>query len=242
MSKPLFMKMPSIRLAAIVQCYWVGEDDVTDSFPIIPDGCIDVVIRCRGAYQTHVSVYGSSTQYSEHSIVPGHRYIGLRFLPGQARHFLEIPAWELTDAQHDIQSDFIDRLKPSANEVEMEDAVALVEAACLNWIEKHPFRSIFLDRLVHRLTQDPSMPLGDFCFRHGISERHLRRRFKEMVGLNPKLFARIQRAHRLRTMVSSDERALSELALEAGYADQSHMQKEFKTFFGATPGKLILPN
>jgi transcriptional regulator GlxA family with amidase domain len=69
-----------------------------------------------------------------------------------------------------------------------------------------------------------------------LSERSVERRFRQYVGLSPKLFARICRfqasLHQLR---DSRYEKLSDIAYENDYADQSHLIRSFKEFAGVAP-------
>lgn len=70
----------------------------------------------------------------------------------------------------------------------------------------------------------------------GVSERHLRRVFREIVGLSPKEFARLTRFQRALRAARRDERAnWASIATFAGYYDQAHLIAEFRAIAGATP-------
>ncbi|MGF1611861.1 MAG: helix-turn-helix domain-containing protein [Kiloniellales bacterium] len=71
----------------------------------------------------------------------------------------------------------------------------------------------------------------------GCSHRHFSRTFREAVGLGPKTYTRVLRFGRaLRRLSTDPEIGWAELALSAGYADQSHFNREFLELSGLTPG------
>jgi transcriptional regulator GlxA family with amidase domain len=72
------------------------------------------------------------------------------------------------------------------------------------------------------------------------SNRELRRRFVSTLGMGPKLVQRMVRVQTaLHLMQARRGRvALSELALECGYADQAHMARELARFTDYTPTHL----
>lgn len=61
--------------------------------------------------------------------------------------------------------------------------------------------------------------------------------FRQATGLSPKRYARLLRSRSLLAALKDGARPLAELALEAGYSDQAHMQREFRVFAGLTPGQ-----
>lgn len=104
------------------------------------------------------------------------------------------------------------------------------------------------------------LPVGELCDELGCSRKHMLRRFNEQIGVAPKTFARVLRFQRAVHMLGhrdgaswADEhefgagRRMSwgEIALECGYFDQAHMNRDFRQFAGASPGELaagLLPD
>ena len=60
------------------------------------------------------------------------------------------------------------------------------------------------------------------------------RRFREHVGLPPKALARILRFERAAERLRGGA-DLSDAALDSGYYDQAHFNRDFKAFAGVTP-------
>ncbi|WP_049753550.1 helix-turn-helix domain-containing protein [Alkalilimnicola ehrlichii MLHE-1] len=72
----------------------------------------------------------------------------------------------------------------------------------------------------------------------GWSHRYLAARFRQFVGLTPKAAARRLRFARVhRRLAAGDQRPLAAIARQAGYADQSHMTREFREFGACTPAE-----
>ncbi|MEP7373236.1 MAG: helix-turn-helix domain-containing protein [Chitinophagaceae bacterium] len=71
----------------------------------------------------------------------------------------------------------------------------------------------------------------------GYTERHIERKFIESVGINPRKFGNIIRLQHFLKQLKNEpiNRKLTAIAYETGYADQSHLIKEFKKFTGMTP-------
>ncbi|MGO4391465.1 helix-turn-helix domain-containing protein [Variovorax sp. M-6] len=70
----------------------------------------------------------------------------------------------------------------------------------------------------------------------GWSERHLSAQFRRQLGITPKLAARRLRFDRvLGSLDASAAIGLADIAAECGYADQSHLSREFRAFAGCAP-------
>ena len=72
----------------------------------------------------------------------------------------------------------------------------------------------------------------------GVSERQLERLFRERVGIAPKHYARIARLERAVALSSCAVTNQAELALRAGYSDESHLLRDFRELVGVTPSAL----
>ena len=80
------------------------------------------------------------------------------------------------------------------------------------------------DRGRARLSLDRAEPVAGLADRLGVGQRHLRRRFAAEVGYGPKRFARVVRLQRALAIAGARPAGgWSEVAYEAGYADQSHL-------------------
>jgi AraC-like DNA-binding protein len=72
----------------------------------------------------------------------------------------------------------------------------------------------------------------------GWSRRHLTALFREHVGVSPKALARLVRFDAARRRILAGER-LADVAYGAGYADQAHMNRDFRAFVGCPPTELL---
>ena len=68
----------------------------------------------------------------------------------------------------------------------------------------------------------------------GIGLRQWQRRFLRASGFTPKAFARIVRFQNAIRLYESGQ-GCSDVALEAGYYDQSHLTNEFRALGGSSP-------
>ena len=95
------------------------------------------------------------------------------------------------------------------------------------------------DLMVHDIeAAHGALRLGELASRLGRSPRRLQRLFLDTVGVTPKFFSLITRARRAAQLMAMQGRAsLADVAAQAGYADQSHMTRDFVRLAGASPAR-----
>jgi AraC-like DNA-binding protein len=98
-------------------------------------------------------------------------------------------------------------------------------------------RAHFVQRAAQKLT---SAAVSDVAVDLGVSERHLRRVFRDTVGVSPKTFARVARFRRaLRAARQRDHASWASIAADSGYYDQAHLIREFHQIANDTPEGLL---
>lgn len=75
----------------------------------------------------------------------------------------------------------------------------------------------------------------DLAREAGVHRVHVARTFRDHYGMSVTAYARKLRVHAALTMLATSTMPLSRLALESGYADQSHFTREIRAAVGATP-------
>jgi AraC-like DNA-binding protein len=171
--------------------------------------------------------------------------VGVHFKPGGAFPFLGSFANELADAHIDMK----DLLGGAAGEIRErlsdehspERRFQILEQALLSGPfrlrEHHPAVSLALERF----RQDTSRgAVGRLAREAGISHRRFLDVFKFEVGINPKIFLRIQRFQNLLRVVNrSPQLDWAQLAPQHGYFDQSHLIRDFLAFSGLGPADYL---
>jgi AraC-like DNA-binding protein len=77
--------------------------------------------------------------------------------------------------------------------------------------------------------------IGALAAELGWSRRHLATTFREQVGMPPKTIARLLRFQRVEQLLDADPVRWADIAQECGYADQSHLIRDFHDLAGTTP-------
>ncbi|MGF6379938.1 AraC-like DNA-binding protein [Paraburkholderia atlantica] len=81
-----------------------------------------------------------------------------------------------------------------------------------------------------------ALKLDDVCAAAGLSASHLIRAFKLRYGMTPHAYLINRRIQYSRAQLRRGA-LIAEVALDAGFADQAHLQRTFKRLVAATPGQ-----
>jgi AraC-like DNA-binding protein len=215
----------------------------------VPSGEVHVIVSFGPKVRAPAPV-GSfvAAPHTEHTIVDfdsEQHGVEIRLTPIGTHMLLGVPMHELADRVTPIE----DLL--GAEGVELPER--LYEAR--TW----PERFALLDRLLGaRLTEarppaaevehawaalvrtHGGAPVEALAAEVGWSRRHLFGRFREQTGLPPKVFARILRFQRAAALLADPAGpSLCEIALDCGYYDQAHLNRDFRAFAGRTPTELL---
>ena len=71
----------------------------------------------------------------------------------------------------------------------------------------------------------------------GVSVVHFARAFKQSAGVTPHSYLVRRRVERAKEMLARTELSLAEVAISAGFSDQSHLARHFRHVVGVTPGQ-----
>src|SRR5688572_14534127 len=97
------VRRPAARLARYVSQYWLSLNNTSPVYAALPDGCVDLVLEVTASsYRSWI--YGSTTRPTAIPCTAGTHYLGIRFLPGQSRHFIAAAAHEITDGREDLRT------------------------------------------------------------------------------------------------------------------------------------------
>jgi AraC-like DNA-binding protein len=112
----------------------------------------------------------------------------------------------------------------------------LVECLLLGRLEGGRYPDPFVVEAVHRLQASGGMVrIGQLSSDLKVSRRHLATRFREQIGLPPKTFARLLRFEAVRRLMAEQPHSWADVAIRCGYADQSHLNRDFRELSGTTP-------
>jgi AraC-like DNA-binding protein len=237
---------PHPALAGHVACLWTSHA-MPDGAPVrtrvLPDNCIDILWQ-DGAPLGKVAGMMSCPHHVK--IAAPLLTVAVRFLPGAARAFFDLPLCELQDG-HPALADLWPRAQAEAlaaalweRERTPVERLGIVERTLLARLRaREPVRADVLARAaVARLEAGGgAVRIDDLAADLGVTRQHLALLFRERVGLSAKTFAMVCRFRRAHAALRRQPGAVdwARLAGECGYYDQSHLIHAFRQFADATP-------
>lgn len=84
--------------------------------------------------------------------------------------------------------------------------------------------------------------LHDLASMAGLSDCHFARAFKQSVGMPPHRYLMHRRVEKATALIQGTDRPLAQIALEAGFCDQSHFSRLVARATGQTPRRLRREN
>jgi AraC-like DNA-binding protein len=177
---------------------------------------------------------------------PGATFVGARFQPGAARVWLGLPMSEIVNQQVDLADLWGGVAHELARKVEdaatAEEQAAILQSELLRLIRdgQEPAREAAAVFALMRQGNGPGGTMSLLLDRLDASPRTLRRRCHEHFGYGPKTLHRILRFQRLLSTVAKSPRSsLAGMALDVGYADQSHMSRDLRQLTGLSPKAFV---
>lgn len=189
---------------------WASEGLEGGVFPVLADGCCDVIEQevAPGVWRAQLS--GPTTAGFLFPVSSGAKMRGLRLLPGQVKALFGLKPGDIPADGIDLGTGF-------------------------SWgFQSLEYPNGLADQAVYALMagQGPDGVAG----RLGVAERTLRRWVWDLSGCSPKRLQRIWRLRRALLGAAESKRPdWSDIAVAHGYADQPHMIRDCRAVMGCTP-------
>lgn len=249
-------RRPPARLAGYLECLWTVWDrsEVRSRPPdrVVPDGCPELIVHLADPFARRVGarwivqprVFLAGTLTRPWLLRAGRRVLtlGLRFRPGAAGRVFgvslkatadaEVPLARLTSAR--AGRDLVSTLRAASTQ---RRRFAAAEAWLGALVDDAPPRPGAAQPAVDAVLRTQGQRRIDDVARDlGWSRRRVERVFVQELGIRPKMFARIVRLNAVLAALDQSERADAvDLALAAGYFDQSHLLRDFRMLAGRAP-------
>ncbi len=211
----------------------------------LPDGETELLVRF-GAERASAAVIGTRTRALEKTASTRAGTLLVRFRAGGAYPFFGRPMSELTDRVVPLEALWDPERRAG---LDVAAGAAMVAQAIVDALvgvlarsdAYEPASTPDIRRAVRVILASPSLPrVARLASEIGLSERHLRRGFDDVVGVSPKRFLRIVRFRRaLRSARQARDPDWAEIAEREGYFDQAHLIAEFREMTGLTPSAFL---
>lgn len=239
--------LPDERLFNIVYCYWELKTAERLQSPftyrVVADGCIDIFFQLNNPSENFVM--GFCKKYTEFPLDNTFQYVGIRFLPTMFPSLFKIDAKELSNRFERLDSVVKETATFITNSFSDKDDFSTVKKKLDGYFIDFLKKSFFVPD--ERFQNSFNLILKNFGVVNiqkdldtGLSARQLRRYFEFYVGDTAKTFSQVVRFQNiLNSKPSTQSLRQNKLFFDLGYYDQAHFIKEFKNFYGVTPGKAL---
>ncbi len=247
---------PSPPLQHVVERYWGGEDaDVpaaAPATPVLPSPVQPVLVVLRQAAGCGGSsamppadagwVIGQAMHHGQGLHLPERGAVfGVLFRPCGFYQLLGVNVAEAADlpASADCAAGRFGRAlaqQVRAVATHAQRVAAAEELMLTELRRREPQVSVVRALIASVLERDGQVSVDELSREARLSRRQLERRFREAVGVPPKLFAEMNRfAHVFRLLHAQPVANWLDLTYGCGYFDQAHFIREFRRFTGKTP-------
>ncbi len=244
---PLRRVAPSASIASAVEALFVYERAGDAPYVAIPRPEIDLIVRfgpaARGGLDAHA--FGARQRVRRKTLRGVQRTVSARLCLGAPEAVLGAPASAIAGnivALEDLWGEsatrrLFDRLAAARDLLE---AAAILDRAIEERLASDVTRARSTLALGAAGKLRDGAPIHVVAGDLGVSERHLRRVFRDAFGIGPKAFARLARFDRALHAARQDDRAgWANIAALAGYYDQAHLIADFRAIAGVTPRALV---
>lgn len=250
-----------------IECFWELEfhaDEISGPCELlVPDCTFDLLFcatplryslvgqRCQDTMPRGANFIGQKTTSLCLCPKESQRIFGVRFKPFALAHLFPIPPRQLTDKVLPLN-----RLFPITNEEQtfieailqqenLQDRVNSAEALVLSLFDELSYIDQgFRDQVNFILARKGVLQVRELFAEFRVSKVTLNKHFLRKMGLSPKQVSRIWRLNYFLQLQrnNTQDRKLTQLALEAGYYDQAHFIREFHRFFPFSPNRILQSN
>jgi AraC-like DNA-binding protein len=231
----------------------LDEGGAAQVYKVLPDTSIVMGFQFRGKLSyleegaivplASSGVTGLLDAPRQFQTTPGTGSVLVYFKPGRAAPFFNVPLQEL----HELSLG-IDQVWPASIVRELEERlgaapdtstrIRLVEAFLLSRLRHQAPDPLVSEALAALSAARGQVRIGDLARQLHTSPSPLEKRFRREVGATPKQFASLLRFRAILELCNLQPN-LTAAAYEAGYFDQAHFIRDFKTFTGETPAKFF---
>ena len=235
--------LPAPEIQPYIYCYWQLKttEPLKEPFTyrVVADGCIDIFFELQNPAFNFVM--GFCKKYTQFPLDQKFHYVGIRFLPTMFPQVFKVNAATLSNQFVALKTILPTTAQFIQNYCQSGADVAQIIPLLNDYFVEKVSQADFDDD--GRLYDAIAIILKNFGVLNvetdlntGISPRQLRRIFKYYIGDSAKTFSKVVRFQNILRAKPSKQSLKRNKLFYQGYYDQAHFIKEFKNFYGVTPG------
>ena len=256
---------PAPELSGYVDSYWMVHSQEGETYnlsvDVYVDGQADFVVNGAAPYRRvfqdgsaeEIRFSGVDAQRTRPMRIEQQgevRVAGIRFVAGGLAAFTGCSLRETTDRAVPLDKIFSTGTAELEEQVLHRSGETAEQAACFDrfllshlkptpsferfWRAKQAGEELVAEQIPHLTQRLPQVAV--LADRSAMTVRSLERLFSKHLGLSPKFYLRVCRfQNALRGMMENASCDIGEIAIRCGYADQSHLVREFYAFAGGMP-------
>ena len=243
---------PGKNLRHIIDSYWfLYNTSAYGESQVLPDCSMDIIFNFGNCFHpksnsksivnnNDIIITGMMTNFRNISMKKNSSLFGIRFNPLGLNRFLNF-------GFHNIKNDIIDlsmvipdsyhkKFKNIFLLEKYNDIIEFFESVFADILTFHGNDTDFDVALALQNIYNCENPSVNKIYKiTEISQRYLEIKFKREIGINMKEFINISRFIKTKKEISHSDKNLTEIALNNGYYDSSHMIKDFIKYTGSSP-------
>ena len=248
---------PCKLLQPYVRYYWVFNSCRMMNTYTFPIGCPQVIFHKRtplfipelNTTQNRLTISGQVNFSSHLKADDDVEMIVVVFYPHTMNVFLNTPSSSFYNKEvsgYDIEDKHLNELAMRVFDcTDNNRCVTLIEEWLLSQLSAKPTDTVYwvnrMNAAIGKLLAAPHTLVTELSTTCCLGKKQFEREFHLHVGMNPKEYSRIVRFQKALWLMQHQQGKTNEadLAYTSGYADQSHLIREFKHLCGYTPLSLL---
>jgi len=236
---------PCAPLKDLIEQFWLVNWDLKGEKPHIqknlPDPNFHLILDNR-----KMKLIGPISKTYSYKMEGTGNIIGIKFALGALSDHLESPAASYVDKEIDFQQlvDFdVETLISTLSGLKSDEQIIDILQAYMTPFAITPSSGLTRVRELISLIKNDSeiTKVEHLSEKSNISIRTIQRCFQHYLGLSPKWLIRKYRLHQALELLKQQDVNFLDVVEWLGYADQSHLIRDFKEMIGVTPNNHIHP-
>lgn len=242
--------LPREELRPYVRYYWMLKSDEPFRVLTFPIGCPQIIFhrktplyipeldRCQSCFTISGQVNFPAHIQSDGNL----EMIVAVFYPHTIGMFIDIPPSAFYNQEisgYDIENRLLNETAAKLfDSSDINTDIGILEDWLLSKVEP----TLNLRRIsgsINSLMHHPSISIKSLSEDACLCQKQYERIFRQQVGMSPKEYARVVRFQKVLWMLQNGSLDFIVISVECGYADQSHLIREFKAMSGHTPKSLL---